>query len=398
MNRGIRSAFVLVLAGVALAGLVGASDTTQPAMASVTPDARVLLNQIRDAYAAVKSIGVSGTVAGHFDVDGQKQDATGQFTGLFSDGKFRHEMKDDAIIGATGDSVYVYLPDANKYSLKQTTGRVYLDAMDDQVAEVLRKQDLSMALLLARDAANELVQGASTIALADSVKIDGAQYPALGLTQDVADVTIAVDPQTHLLRRETVDLTRQARNRGPQIVKSAVYQIDFSHTPNPAIAADAFAWSPPPGAQPLDASASSPLEGKPVPAFSVTGLDGTTYSDQSLKGGVYVLDFWATWCGPCVESLPHLDQIYQQMKDQGVKVVAVNQQEPKETVQKFEDDKKLSLTIALDVEGKTSDAFGIQAIPMTVVVGKDGIVRKVFIGAGNEDGIQKELTAAVNAK
>ena len=82
-----------------------------------------------------------------------------------------------------------------------------------------------------------------------------------------------------------------------------------------------FAWSPPPGAQLLaaDNSGSGPdagadIENKPAPAFSLSGLDGKQVSNKSLLGSVYVLDFWATWCGPCVASLPHLDGIYKDLK------------------------------------------------------------------------------------
>jgi peroxiredoxin len=377
-----------------------ASDTTQPAV--VSADARQLLDQIRDAYSGVKSLGIVGTIAGHFDIDNEKKESTGTFNGLYDAGKFRNEMKDDAIVGDTGDTVYLFVPNANKYESHPTTQPATLDSIPAEIADIVRVQDLSLALALSGDASAELLNGTSAAAMTDSVKIDGVTYPAILLTQETQDVTLAVDPQTHLLRRETVDLTKLAKSRGAQVVKIAEFVIDFSHTPGIVPAADAFAWTPPPGATMIDNSQPvSPLTGKPVPSFSATEMDGTQISSDSLKGTPYVLDFWATWCGPCIASLPHVDQLYQQMKGTDLKVIAVNVGDTRDVVAKFVQDQKLTLPVALDPDSKMSEPFGAtDTIPLTVIVGRDGIVRKVFIGVtiNTADEVQKEAQAALDAK
>src|SRR5207253_2073691 len=110
--------------------------------------------------------------------------------------------------------------------------------------------------------------------------------------------------------------------RGLGDVKTAELTIDFSKsTPNAAPAKrDLFAWKPPKdataakGDEELDVGAgvaeANSLAGKPAPDFKLTSLDGSSVSLAELKGSVVVLDFWATWCGPCVMSLPHLDKLY----------------------------------------------------------------------------------------
>ena len=100
------------------------------------------------------------------------------------------------------------------------------------------------------------------------------------------------------------------------------------------------------------ADSGSDLAGKPAPAFSLTGMNGKVVSSESLKGSVYVLDFWATWCPPCVASLPHLDGIYKDFKDKGVKFFAVNEQEDKPTIQKFVSDTKLGIPVLMDSDGQ----------------------------------------------
>ena len=140
--------------------------------------------------------------------------------------------------------------------------------------------------------------------------------------------------------------------------------------------------------------AATVLEGKPAPNFKLTALDGSTVSMSDLKGHVTVLDFWATWCGPCVASLPLLDQTNTDLAGKDVKIYAINAAEPKATVEKFMTSKKLTLPVLLDSDGATGTKYMANAIPETVVIGKDGVVKKVFIGfSGDEDPLHKAIEA-----
>jgi len=406
-------AFGLVLMAVIVIGLGvlarsdGRSAATQPA-ATIAPEARQILDQVRDAYASLKSLAVSGTVDGRFDIDGVHSANNGQFTGLYSStGLFRSEMKDassttqptgDLLLGNTGEKIYLFLPQRNRYQIIDAPkGKVDLAALGDDVADLLRNQDLSLALALAGDAAGELSQSASSILRVDDVKIDGQAFPAIILVCPRYDMTLVIDPQTHLLRRAVPDLAKNARLQGAQNVKSALLTMDYVNTPAAGADAGRFAWSVPPGAQPLASDASgSALEGKPAPAFSLSGLDGKVVSAQSLKGSVYVMDFWATWCGPCVASLPHLDAIYKDFKPQGVKFFAVNVAEDKDVIQKFVNDTKLGIPVLMDTDGKVTDAYDTAgAIPFTVVVGKDGTVLKAGFIGGDEDQIRPIIQSAL---
>jgi thiol-disulfide isomerase/thioredoxin len=401
--------FVAVIAvGLgALSRTSGQSAASQPAV-TIAPEARQILNQLRDAYASLKSLAVAGTVDGRFDIDGVHSANKGQFTGLYSSaGTFRSEMKDasstteptgDLLLGNTGEKIYLFLPQRNRYEIIDAPrDKVDLSALGEDVADLLRNQDLSLALALAGDAAGELAQSASSIRRVDDVKIDGQPYPAIILVCPRYDMTLVVDPQTHLLRRAVCDLTKNAKLQGARNVKSALLTIDYVNTPAAGADAGRFAWSPPPGAQPLAADASgSTLEGKPAPAFSLLGLDGKEVRVQSLRGSVYVLDFWATWCGPCVASLPHLDALYKDFKPRGVKFFAVNVAEDKDTIQKFVNGTKLSIPVLLDSDSKVTDAYdSAGAIPFTVVVGKDGTVLKAGFVGGNEEQIRPIIESAL---
>jgi len=89
-------------------------------------------------------------------------------------------------------------------------------------------------------------------------------------------------------------------------------------------------------------------------------------------------------------SLPHLNKIYEDFKDKGVHVLAVDMQEEKAEVQDAAKEMKLTVPVAIDA-GEVAKSYGVSAIPQTVVIGKDGKVLKVFVGAGpdTEDQIRK---------
>ena len=137
------------------------------------------------------------------------------------------------------------------------------------------------------------------------------------------------------------------------------------------------------------------LEGRIAPDFKLRLLSGDAVSLTQLKGSVVVLDFWATWCGPCKLSLPHLDRIYAEYAPKGLKAYAVNVQEKEDEqdVKDFVTDRELKVPVLLDPDGDAARSFRARAIPETVVIGKDGRVRNVFVGYGRDS--VKQLRDAI---
>jgi len=138
--------------------------------------------------------------------------------------------------------------------------------------------------------------------------------------------------------------------------------------------------------------------GKPAPDVELTMLDGSKQKLTDLKGKVVVLDFWATWCGPCVQGLPKVAEVTAKLAEKGVVFHACNLDESKEKIEKFLTKKNLSISVAM-VGQELAGKFGVNGIPHTVVIGKDGVIKKVHVGfgPGSEKQLEKDLLEVLGA-
>jgi peroxiredoxin len=186
----------------------------------------------------------------------------------------------------------------------------------------------------------------------------------------------------------TFDLGKSIAARGVPDVNRATITIDYTTTkPNASMAENRFAWSPPADAtlaRDVQVAAgegeAEAMEGKAAPDFTLRDLQDNSVSLRSLRGSVVVLDFWATWCGPCRASLPKLDELNREIADEGVKIFAVNLREEKAAAQKFADATGLRLPVLLDDSGKVAQTYAVSGIPQTVVIDKRGVIRRVIVG------------------
>lgn len=160
---------------------------------------------------------------------------------------------------------------------------------------------------------------------------------------------------------------------------AALANWKFENTPDPLI--------------PGDEGGSSPESGKDAADFSLTLLDDSKFSLAGAKGKVVVLDFWATWCGPCVKSLPGLVEAMSAFPPDKVVFLAVNQGETKEQVQQFLETRGLKMTVALDGDQAVAGKYGVDGIPHTVVVDPAGKI--AFVKTGFEPGGDKQIADAV---
>jgi thiol-disulfide isomerase/thioredoxin len=113
----------------------------------------------------------------------------------------------------------------------------------------------------------------------------------------------------------------------------------------------------------------------PAPAFSLANRAGGEVSLADLKGQVVMINFWASWCGPCRQEFPALDQIYAKYKPMGFTLVAINVEPEKADAEKFLGATPVSFPILFDPDNKVSGNYGVSAMPTTVLVDRQGRVR-----------------------
>lgn len=110
-----------------------------------------------------------------------------------------------------------------------------------------------------------------------------------------------------------------------------------------------------------------------MPAFTVTDLDGTEINIASLRGKVVLINFWATWCSPCLAELPRLEkQIWQKFKSDDFVMLAIAREQSDEEVAAFKKERGLTFPMASDPTRAIFKLFGNGGIPRSYVVGRDG--------------------------
>jgi peroxiredoxin len=122
-----------------------------------------------------------------------------------------------------------------------------------------------------------------------------------------------------------------------------------------------------------------PRIGTAAPDFTVQDADRSV-TLSSLRGKVVVLNFWATWCPPCVEEMPSLLQMQRKMKDKGVTVLAVSVDEDPGAYHKFLIDHGVDFLTVRDADQKSNNLYGTFRFPETYVIDKNGVMRRKFIG------------------
>jgi len=302
---------------------------------------------------------------------------------------------------ANGDSVWVAIPELGQYTaqalppLLSGADSVATKGQIDPITVYGRLLDgISRVQAMSRDT----VRTAKGVVQCDRYALARAAADSAAPGVTIYPRILWVDPTTRMV---LMDSSRVDQNH-PQLgqVSSVTTMRMVVSEPDPNPARDAFVFRPDDGMRRVRrffqrSPEHEALEGQPATDFTLETLaDSKPVKLSELKGRVVVLDFWATWCGPCRRWLPIVAQAHRDYAAKGLSVFAVNEREDDAKVQAYLDQQKLDLPVLMDRSGTVGSIYRASSIPLTVVVGRDGNVLRIMVGLHEADDLKDVLQEA----
>lgn len=141
----------------------------------------------------------------------------------------------------------------------------------------------------------------------------------------------------------------------------------------------------------------SPLVGRPAPDFALPRFDAGEVRLADLRGRVVVVNFWASWCGPCREEATALERVWRRHRDAGVVMIGINIQDRGPAARAFLGETQPTYANVVDAAGATAIAYGIYGVPETFIIGRDGRISARQVGAVTDETLTQRLEPVVRA-
>ncbi len=361
-----------------------AGDKEPPAASSSTavvePKARAAVDRMRAAYRGMTSY--SGTI---------EVAATESFALPSVKAKLRFQRPNRISVVTTersgtaravcdGKTLYAVVPDEPKKYLKRPA-----PAGSQALVTALMESGATgpglTAILAGADPIRQFQRSLKSVRFGEESRIAGT--PVETVTIDVegpqlqATLTLFIGKNDHLLRR-----AQFAQKVGSQVLTVTENHSDIRR--NPVLPASAFLFTPPRGAKPVVSFGPLPYDeslqpgARPFP-IQANDLAGKPLTLSQYKGKVVLLDFWATWCGPCVQELPNVAAPYKTYRGRGFEIVGISLDRPGQqpALAAFVRENKISWRQIYDEKGSLARRYGVQAIPFTLLIGRDGRIAAV---------------------
>lgn len=389
--------------GVLLATLLLCSGARAETPAP-SPDAVQLLREMASAYGKLSRFHLKALQTTNVKI-GEQTERTETPLVLAADGsaKARAETVNTFgrfVVVGNLESAWIFLPEENVYMREDLS-----DTAEDAPAMKIRPRRFVDAALdqfraVGEDTPSARYLRAETLKLGEvphSVHVIEADYRPEGAPEvvDISPTTLWIDAKTHLVLKQQVHIVIPDEESKVEVQETlAVVAASIGEE----LPDELFAFEPPEDAERVEDLGGPEMEevnltGSPAPDFSAKDFAGKSVQLSSLAGKVVLIDFWATWCGPCRMELPHVQKLHAELADKGLVVLGVND-EPADVAQKFMTESGYTFTSLVDVESAVARQYGVTGIPTVVIVGRDGVVSAHFVGAREEAELRAALVVA----
>lgn len=411
MTRLIRTLFVL-----AAVSLIGAAQDSQPAAEkeAALPDARTLLKEVRQLYEHSQSYDIAATETWQSDGDFSHDWSKSVITAIVSPGnRYRFEAHARGawwIQVSDGKTEWLYQPASHQYTQQPApfSGPSRKSMLfSHQFYELVQAQDtvkdlsrFPPPLVSAAYLPNEtLTLNGHNISC---YVIQAVPRHRKGWAGDTTSVlTLWIDKSKHVIRksREHMEGAIVFGEPHEHYVSDRVTTYDVADLDPTSIPPDIFAFTPPPTASLIKefedpmrshsttTDAPAALVGKPAPVIKLISADGKTISLTSFAGKPVLIDFWATWCGSCLDAIPSLEKLYSKTAAKGLVVLGVDQDEEPQDASDYLAEHKEPWPNFHD-GGEITKSLPHQGIPYFVLV--DGTGKVVYASSGFDE---SKLTA-----
>jgi thiol-disulfide isomerase/thioredoxin len=367
--------------------------------AAPPPDGRALLDQVVKTYQSLDRYRFSGTLSLHVVTNGTQQafdipmDVAHQRPGRDRI-EMRHPMM-GLLMVTDGAQVTTWMAQTNHYTQRAAPAPTpdSLPAPAPAGSPIARWYNLQSGLRSAQVLRDE------------KVDVDGAPvdtwvvetHPDPGITGDTSARVVSVlwvDKARSVVLRDSTYVHSDHTAQGGTLDMRQTIALAHASVNDP-LPDSLFSFQPPAGAQKAEAPAPPPdLTGQKAVNFTLKDMLGRARTLSAYRGKVVLLDFWATWCGPCRIELPRVEKLAREFKAKGLVTFLVNVGERADRVKPFLTKNGYTQTVLLDPDMAVANHYRADAIPTLVVIGKDGTIVAYFTGVREEDDLRDALKKA----
>lgn len=431
--KSIVSSFAMLLVMA-----VGAVAQAQNTASQPQPDAKELLKKVNEAHKNLKTFQLEGQTVLEMKGDGVFMRFELPFVIAYgAAGQKRLQVKNpfdgNKTIVSDGKTEWVYLPTEKQFtkkpfdkaSLPEAGTSLLHQFKDDSMFADMICDDLTDGMVSAKIVREEVVELGGqrfNCYVIEAIYSDKSEAPAKSKDGNAAEadkqekglvlpMTFWVDKDRQVVLQHKFDgggifaqMFRAFADNANFTMSTTLSVAKFNETLPDSL----FAFTPPADATEVEKFDSKQAEaeeeaeveslvGSDAVSFLLADLNGKQFNMDKLRGKIVVIEFWASWCGPCRETMPHVEKLHKEFKDRGLVVLGMNDEEVADA-KRFVQKHGYTFPTLVDAESAVSKQYGIQAIPQTVVIDRDGKIAAHFMGTGQEANLREAVKVLLAVK